>query len=92
MKITPEIILENLKKLRDTPYSYIPLFHAMTKEEWLKDTLFNFTEEEINNPDKDGKIGSKHRFDCYIHEILWAVAPVKKVPRPDFNKLFGKKK
>lgn len=91
MKITPEIIIENLKKLRDTPYSYFPPFQAYTKEEWLNDTVFNFTEEEINNPDENGKIGSKHGFDCYVHERLWAVAPVKKV-KPDFNKLFKRKK
>lgn len=57
----------------------------------MKDTVFNFTEEEINNPDENGKIGSKHGFDCYVHERLWAVAPVKKV-KPDFNKLFKRKK
>jgi hypothetical protein len=91
MKITPEIIIENLKKLRDIKPLYFPRFHAMTKKEWLEDTIFNFTEEEINNPDADGKIGSKYGADCYIHE-MWAVSPVKKVPRPDFNKLFGKKK
>lgn len=93
-KITPKTIREAIEKTRNQNFYYQPMWHEMTKEEWLKDKVFNFTEEEINNADNSGLIGDRHGFKCYIRKPLTFFAMpnnVKKV-KPNFNKLFGKNK
>lgn len=88
-EITSETIIKAVEDLKNQSFYYRPLYYEMTKEEWLKDKKFNFTAEEINKPDKFGKIGNKHGFDCYIKtkSILTTTSDIKKV-KPNFNKLF----
>lgn len=36
------------------------------KEEWLTNPLIKWTEQEIDNADKKGFIGTRYNIDCYL--------------------------
>lgn len=40
------------------------------KQQWLMDSIFNWTEEELDNADEKGYIGTKFGTDCYLARRL----------------------
>ncbi len=51
---------------------YNNLFLVFNKQEWLNypDIFFKWTEEEIDNADEKGYIGTKCGVDCYLARKL----------------------
>jgi len=46
------------------------MFLSFSKAIWKIDILFNWTEQEIENADEYGYIGTKYGIDCYINKLL----------------------
>lgn len=74
MKIDKDF-LKNIKfnshvDISDERKAYNPII--FNKSYWMNDTLFKWTEEEIDNAD-NGYIGTKYGIDCYITNPLQAV-------------------
>jgi hypothetical protein len=50
---------------------------VLNKQEWLLDTnhghLFDWTEEQIDNADEKGLIGTKHGVGCYLSRPIPAI-------------------
>ena len=47
-------------------------FLVFNKQEWLNAPYFRWTEEELENADEKGFIGTKYEVDCYLSR------PIKK--------------
>ena len=65
-------IIENLKKLHERSKIIEPtnFFLVFNKQEWLMNPIIKWTEEEIDNADEKGFIGTKGDVDCYLARKL----------------------
>lgn len=43
------------------------------KREWQSDPVFNWTDEEIDNADEKGFIGTKYGVDCYVTRFIESI-------------------
>lgn len=42
------------------------LYLVYNKAEWLQNTIFNWSEQEIYNANEKGYIGTRYGVDCYV--------------------------
>ena len=50
------------------------LYLIYPKRWWLVDPIFKWSEEDINNADEKGFIGSKNGVDCYLTKNLSTIS------------------
>jgi hypothetical protein len=65
-----------VRKMVGTPERLENLYLVFNKQEWMRNIIFDWTEEEIDNADERGLIGTKHGVDCYLARHI----PVNETP------------
>lgn len=70
--LTSENINNAMDGLRKN-IEYIPTVLVHNKQEWLRDSLMEWSEQEIDAADEKGLIGTKYGVDCYLSRPVSAI-------------------